>query len=151
MPGSLYVRDPRTSQQDALRRARRLLEDAITRHAGDDEWARNLLVALEKVRRVFRLHVSEAEAEDGSLNEILTMKPQLSKRVALLQGEHQSLGDEIAVLCAQVAEQVDSTKMDVEGLRLDSGRILDRLRLHQAKGIDLVYEAFLRVEGGEGP
>ena len=152
MPGRSVSgsRGPRTSQQDALRRARQLLEDAITQPA-DEKWAKNLLAALQKAWRVFRLHVLESEAEDGSLEEILTMKPQLAKRVALLRGEHVSLREEIAVLCAQVLEQIETAKTDVEALRLESGRVLDHLRLHQAKGIDLVYEAFLRVEGGEGP
>jgi hypothetical protein len=144
-------RSSRTSQQDALRRARQALEDAITLPAGDRQrWCTNLLVALQKVRRIFRLHVLESEADDGSLNEVLTIKPQLGRKVVLLRGEHGALREEIAVLCARVVEQIDSADPDTDVLRLDSRKIVDRLLLHQAKGSDLLYEAFIRIEGGEG-
>ena|SRR5436190_869891 len=140
-----------TSRQDALRKVRQGLDDALTLPAGDERrWIQNLLLALQRVRRTFRLHVLEAEADDGSLQEIVTVKPQLARRVALLRAEHSSLREEIAVLCARAIDQVDSAKMDVESLRLDAGRLQDHLLKHQAKGADILWDAFVRTEGGEG-
>jgi hypothetical protein len=138
---------PRRAQHDALRRLRHALDDATTAPSMDHEdWAGHLSRVLTKLGRIFGKHVSETEAPDGSLDEIVQIKPHLQSRVRKIMDEHVSLRCRIDQLneAVKVCGITDET---IEDLRIEAGNLADAIRLHQAKGVDLVYEAYLREEG----
>jgi hypothetical protein len=138
---------PRRAQHDALRRLRHSLDDAITAPSLDHEvWAAHLGKVLTKMGRIFGKHVSETEAPDGSLHEIIQIKPHLQTRVRKIKDEHTELSTRINQL-SSAARICGATDATIEDLRIEAGRLADAIRLHQAKGVDLVYEAYLREEG----
>ena len=138
---------PRRAQHDALRRLRHSLDDAITAPSLDHEiWAAHLSKVLAKLGRIFGKHVSETEAPDGSLDEIVQIKPHLQPRVRKIKDEHTLLSLRIDQLSSAV-KVCGATEATIEDLRVEAGRLADAIRLHQAKGVDLVYEAYLREEG----
>ena len=143
--------EPRPSQYDALRRARFALDDALTAPiAGGEAWAGGVLKAVRKLGRVYQKHVFEAEAEGGHLAEVLGLKPHMQRQVDQVRREHESLRQEIAQFGELLASQLGRGPVKTEELRERAGKLEDALRNHQAKGVDLLYEAHHRVEGGPG-
>ena len=139
---------PHRAQHDALRRLRHSLDDAITAPSMDSEvWASQLCTVLTKLSRIFGKHVAETEGPDGSLVEIMQMKPHLQPRVRKIKDEHVVLGGRIEALCASAKACHGIDYSTVEDLRVEAGKLADAIRLHQATGVDLVYEAYLREEG----
>ena len=142
---------PRPSQYDALRRARFALDDAITAPTADGAaWASGVLKAVRKLGRVYQKHVAEAESDDGNLNEVLGLKPHMQRRVDQVRREHESLRLEITRFGELLASQAGCGSVKTEDLRVQAGKLEDALRMHQARGVDLLYEAHHRVEGGPG-
>ncbi len=143
--------EPRPSQYDALRRARFALDDAITAPTADGAvWAGGVLKAVRKLGRVYQKHVNEAESDDGNLNEVLRFKPHMQRRVDQVRREHESLRLEIARFGELLVSQAGDGSVKTDDLRERAGKLEDALRMHQAKGADLLYEAHHRVEGGPG-
>ncbi len=143
--------EPRPSQYDALRRARFALDDAITAPAADGAaWAGGVLKAVRKLGRVYQKHVAEAESEDGHLTEVLSLKPHMQRRVDQVRREHESLRLEITQFGEMLASLGSDASVKTEDLRERAGKLENALRMHQAKGVDLLYEAHHRVEGGPG-
>jgi len=142
---------PKTAEHDALRQARHLLDEAIASPSGDiDTSCRGLTTSLRRLGRVFAEHVRESEASDGSLREILQLKPHLLSSVAVIKEEHNSIEAQRAMIERIVCDADAKNGKDVTFLREHAGSLLESVRLHQAKGVDLLYEAFYRVEGGPG-
>jgi len=139
---------PHRAQHDVLRRLRHSLDDAITAPSMDSEvWVSQLCTVLTKLGRIFGRHVAEAEGPDGSLVEIMQLKPHLQPHVRKIKDEHLTLGGRIAELCASAKACHDIDYSTVEDLRIEAGKLADAIALHQAAGVDLVYEAYLREEG----
>jgi len=135
-------------RRDALRAARRSLDDAIVAPAIDNHtWATNLLAELRKLSRAFAKHVRESEGDDGSLPEVLALKPHLQHRVGMVMDDHSLILRHIEDVVSMTEQQLSSRSVWVESIRLNAGGLADEIRLHQAKGTDLVYEAFNRVDG----
>jgi hypothetical protein len=138
---------PHRAQHDALRRLRHSLDDATTAPSLDHEvWAAQLSKVLAKMGRIFGKHIAETEAPDGSLQEIVQIKPHLQPRVRKIKDEHTYLSRRIDQL-SSAARVCGATDATIEDLRIEAGRLADAIRLHQARGVDLVYEAYLREEG----
>jgi hypothetical protein len=139
---------PQRAQHDALRRLRHSLDDAITAPSLDhDVWVAHLSTVLTKLGRIFGKHIAETEAPDGSLDDIVQMKPYLQPRVRKIMDEHASLRTRIDQLTSAAKVCGGANEATIDDLRLEAGQLADAIRLHQAKGVDLVYEAYLRVEG----
>jgi hypothetical protein len=135
-------------RRDALRAARRSLDDAITAPSTDSlTWATNLLTELRKLDRVFDRHIRESESNEGSLPEVLALKPHLQSRVGMVMDDHALIQRHVEDVIGLTERQVNSRGVWVESLRLNAAALVDEVRAHQAKGIDLVYEAFHRVDG----
>jgi hypothetical protein len=135
-------------RRDGLRAARRSLDDAIVAPATDNHtWATNLLVELRKLARAFTKHVRESEGDDGSLPEVLALKPHLQHRVGMVMDDHSLILRHINDVISMVEQQLSSRTVWAESLRLNAGGLADEIRSHQAKGTDLVYEAFNRIDG----
>lgn len=138
---------PHRAQHDALRRLRHSLDDVITTHSLDQEaWVRQLGTVLTKLGRIFGKHIAETEARDGSLEDIVQLKPHLRPRVSKIIDEHVSLRTRIDQLSSAV-KVCGATDANIDDLRNEVGQLSNALRQHQAKGVDLVYEAYLREEG----
>lgn len=145
---TVYSRPPAGFRRDALRSARRALDDAITSPATDAvAWAAKLLAELRKLDRVFEKHVRESEGDEGSLPEVLALKPHLQSRVGMVMDDHALIRRHIDDVIGLAEQQLASRAVWVEALRLNAGALADEVRSHQAKGTDLVYEAFNRVDG----
>jgi hypothetical protein len=135
-------------RRDALRAARRSLDDAIVAPAIDNHtWATNILVELRKLSRAFAKHVRESEGDDGSLPEVLALKPHLQHRVGMVMDDHGLILRHIEEVISMTEQQISSRSVWVESIRLNAGGLADEIRLHQARGTDLVYEAFNRTDG----
>jgi hypothetical protein len=145
---TVYERPAVSFRRDALRSARRSLDDAITAPASDSlTWGANLLAELRKLARVFEKHVRESESEEGSLPEVLALKPHLQSRVGMVMDDHGLIQRHIEDVVELAERQLSTRAVWVDSLRLNAGGLVDEVRSHQAKGIDLVYEAFHRVDG----
>jgi hypothetical protein len=145
---TMFARPAVSIRRDALRAARRSLDDAICAPAADSlAWAANLLAELRKLARVFEKHVRESESDEGSLPEVLALKPHLQSRVGMIMDDHGLIQRHIDDVVALVEQQLSSHAVWVDSLRLNAAGLVDEVRSHQAKGTDLVYEAFNRVDG----
>jgi hypothetical protein len=145
---TVYSRPVVGIRRDALRSARRSLDDAITAPAADAvSWAANLLTELRKLARIFEKHVRETESDEGSLPEVLALKPHLQSRVGMVMNDHDLIQRHIDDVVGLTEQQLGSRAVWVESLRLNAAALVDEVRSHQAKGTDLVYEAFNRVDG----
>jgi hypothetical protein len=145
---TLIDRQTRTIPRDGLRLARRAVDDAITAPSADNlMWSMTLLTALRKLNKVFEKHVSDAEGDEGSLIEVLAMKPHLQRRVRRMRQDHELIRVHLREVIAAAEQQMRTSIIHVESLRQSAGNLVDEVRLHQARGVDLVYEAFHRVDG----
>jgi hypothetical protein len=145
---TVYEKPGITFRRDGLRTARRSLDDAITSPSVDTlDWAANLLTELRKLDRVFDKHIRESESNEGSLPEVLALKPHLQSRVGMVMNDHALIQRHIDDVIEDAEHQLGTAAVRVDSLRLTVGSLVDEVRAHQAKGIDLVYEAFHRVDG----
>jgi len=145
---TVYEKPGISFRRDALRAARRSLDDAITAPSADGlDWAANLLTELRKLSRVFEKHIRESESNEGSLPEVLALKPHLQSRVGMVMDDHGLIQRHIDGVIEDTERQLSAGAVWVDSLRLTVGGLVDEVRAHQAKGIDLVYEAFHRVDG----
>ena len=145
---TVYSRPTPGIRRDALRSARRSLDDAITAPAADSvAWAADLLAELRKLARVFEKHVRDSEGDEGSLPEVLALKPHLRSRVGMVMDDHALIQRHIDDVVALTDQQLNSRAVWVDSLRLNAAALVDEVRSHQARGTDLVYEAFNRVDG----
>ena len=141
---------PATKQKDALLRARQSLESAVQTNAADAKaWAREVSNAVDALRRVFERHVREAEAPDGSLNDVVRVKPRLARRVAQIRDEHAIIRNALADFVLQLKNEIAAGDVAVERLKERAIRAEVSLRMHDAKGTDLLHEAYMRDDGGE--
>jgi hypothetical protein len=138
---------PDTRQRDAMLRSRQALDDATAADASNaPAWAEGLVSSLRAVRRVLGQHVKESEADGGSLELVLEAKPRLLRRVSQIREEHVALQNEIADLLLELGEQLKAKKVDVEAMRERITRAQTSLRLHEARGAELLHEAYIRDE-----
>lgn len=111
------------------------------------------LPSLRLIALAFRRHLDgliAVEEQGGYLQEVTEARPQLSGEVASLQREFedfQALIDRIVARLQQVAP-TNRARMLVVSEELFA--LANELEEHDRKEIDLLQEAFLRVEGGEG-
>ena len=142
---------PRTSGEDALQQIRFDLDGAIASHAGDPEvWRTELHTKLRALGLVFTMHARVAEGGNGSLTEILSLRPNHAHAVAIIRREHKSIAAQIRLLERIAGSRSMPAAGEVEFLRDRAGKLLESIRLHQARGVDLLFEAFYRDYGGPG-
>jgi len=141
---------PATRQKDALLRARQALETAAESDAANTQaWAHEVSNAVEALRRVFDRHVREAETADGSLNDVLRVKPRLARRVAQIRDEHAIIRNALADFVLQLKNEIAAGDVGVERLKERAVRAEVSLRMHDAKGTELLHEAYMRDDAGE--
>ncbi len=141
---------PATKQRDALIRAVQGLEALMDTNTGDAAvWAASVATSLNALKRVFERHVRESEAADGSLGEVVKVKPNLARRVNQVKVDHARIQNQIADFVVELNSQIKTAEVNVEALKEHIVRLQVSLRLHEARGSDLLHEAYMRDYGGE--
>ena len=138
-----------SGEYDALVAAMQKLERALAAAAPsrEREWAERVVVDLGDVRRELERHRQSAEAADGLFAELAVAMPAAHHRIEQLRVAHRALLDEIDRLVAS-AEGISAGKSDsFEAIRRWAAALLTELRQHQAREVDLIYEAFSRDIG----
>ena len=125
---------------DSLISVRRAVGAPIARGA---HWHDRLQRELVKLARAADDHVTETEAPDGLLAEIVAEAPRLWREADGLRAEHVMLIEE----CARVLGQIKGSVSPLS-LRRQVNVLLGRFERHRYRGADLVYEAFEVDIGG---
>ena len=129
---------------DALLDAIHQLEAALASAAPgrEQDWRHRVHQTMEGVSDLLGQHVATAEASDGLLVEIDTLRPELCYRVKRLRHEHDDLLQHTRALMRHMAHQGDEETPNFQDIRQRAAWLLHALRHHQAVETDLVFEAF---------
>jgi hemerythrin-like domain-containing protein len=131
-------------EHDALLAAIHQLEAALASAAPgrEHDWRHRVDETLEGVAELLSQHVSAADAPDGLLAEIDTLRPTLLHRVKRLRQEHDDLLQHTKALTSHVAYAGDEATPNFQDIRQRATWLLNALRHHQAAETDLVFETF---------
>lgn len=112
--------------------------------ANGERWRQRVSRELVQLARAADQHVTETEAPNGLLAEIIEEAPRLWREVDGLRAEHVKLVEG----CARALDQVRGTDSPLL-LRRRVNSLLGRFERHRYRGADLVYEAFdVDIGGG---
>ena len=78
------------------------------------------------------------------------MRPNYAHAIEVIKREHESIAAQIRLLEQIAGCSQESADGEVEFLRDSAGKLLHSIRLHQARGVDLLFEALYRDYGGPG-
>jgi hypothetical protein len=111
------------------------------------------LSSIKFTLKSFQRHLArlmKLEEEGGYMAWVGDEKPSLLERTQLLEGEHESFRRTLAALTAALDElrSVEELKFAQTCQELEA--LLQEVDLHDAKEIELIQEALLVDEGGEG-
>ena len=138
------------SGRDRLRAARDAVEEALLVPAADTTtWHTTMSAAVQSLETAFRRHRDVSEAPDGPLHRAETLRPQLARAARTQRQEHEEILRDVASILATLAGS-GVAPADPDSVRWYVGRLQESIRRHIARGSDLLYEAFVRDEGGEG-
>jgi hemerythrin-like domain-containing protein len=131
-------------EHDALLDAIHQLEAALASAAPgrEQDWRHQVDQTLLGVADLLHQHVSAAEAPDGILAEIDTLRPTSGSRVKRLRQEHDDLLQRIQALRQHVASMGDEETPNFHDIRQRATWVLNALRHHQAVETDLIFETF---------
>lgn len=137
---------------DRLMEARRHLDEATARETAGTEtaWLRHVRTAARQLFQVIDEHQGLSEEEGGMLVDATAEKPGLMPSRERLEYEHADMLHRLAEVEVEVQRQLASEDFYVELVRLQSQVVRDILLLHLARTNSLLFEAYIRVEGGEG-
>ena len=128
------------------------LDEAAEPGAGDGEAVRlrHMQSAARATRDVLEQHQLLAEEEGGLIADATGQKPALIPESERLKQQHAEMLRRANDLDREVELQFAFDEFDVELLRLETVVLRDVLRAHLRRADSLLYEAYVRVEGGEG-
>ncbi len=95
-------------------------------------------------------HVMDLEEYDGYMTAALESSPNLAEKVTVLKHEHEYFRDQAHRLVAKLDRIAHDDRTGLEKVCIDIGDLLGRIDEHSRREADLLQEAFLRDEGGEG-
>ncbi|MFW6198027.1 MAG: hypothetical protein ACOC5B_04105 [Myxococcota bacterium] len=121
---------------------------ARPRDAGQD-WARRLQDAARAMSEAVVNHSDIADAEDGPLDELLRLRPALRDRIQRQREEHAELSLRAHELKREIEEALAFDALDTEFLHLAATVLREAVRLHMMRGVEALFEAYEREEGGE--
>lgn len=136
----------------ALASAQELLDRLIAmERPGDDRaWMAEIQRTAEELQDTLIEHCSEAEERDGILAAATDEKPSLIPESAHLIDEHAEMIRHARDLAREAEMQAAFEDFDAELVRLKAMVLRDMVRVHLHRSGSLTYEAYFRVEGGEG-
>ena len=131
-------------EHHALLEAIHQLETALASAAPgrEQDWNYRVIETLKAVADLLAQHVSAAEAPEGLLAEIDTMRPTLLHRVGRLRREHADLLQQTDALRQHVEDYRDEETPNFQEIRHRATWLLNALRHHQAAETDLIFESF---------
>jgi hypothetical protein len=137
------------AEHEALLAAMHRLEKALATAASGREraWARHVAAALRGVRHDLEEHRRSSEDPDGILAELQNAMPEAAYRINQLRQAHRAFLDEVDGLCASVERFAATGDGSVDAVRRRVAALLSELHHHQARQIDLIFEAFQRDIG----
>ena len=127
-----------------LRDAVAELESALSMAASGEGWRDAVRSGMAGLRAAIDAHVSEVEAPDGLLAEIVDDAPRLSNQVELIKREHARLLVDTDVILSDLD---DAEPGDIRARAMD---LLRDIVAHRQRGSDLVWDAYDTDIGGQG-
>ena len=127
-----------------LRDAVAELESALSGAASGEGWRDAVRTSTAGLRAAIDAHVSEVEAPDGLLAEIVDDAPRLSNEVELIKREHARMLVDTDVILSDLDE---AEPRDIRARAMD---LLRDIVAHRQRGSDLVWEAYDTDIGGQG-
>lgn len=95
-------------------------------------------------------HMLSLEEEDGYMTHIVASNPQLAPQVDALRRQHDEFRESVQQIVAGLEKTPTSGPQQISADCECLVVLLEKLDKHSLEEIDLVQEAFLRDEGGEG-
>jgi hypothetical protein len=95
-------------------------------------------------------HLMDLEEFDGYMSAAQESSPNLTEKITALKCEHEVFRDQVHRLVARLDRVQPHDRTELEKVCVDIGDLLGRIDEHSRKEADLLQEAFLRDEGGEG-
>ena len=148
-PAQEMVTTQTAGEHDALVAAMQRLERALAAAAPGREadWAHRVVGDLRAVRRELEQHRETTEGPDGLFVEIRRAIPGAAYRLEKLREAHAAMLEEADALLASAERMEAAASGSVDAIRRRVSALLSALRAHQAKEVDLIYEAFDRDIG----
>ncbi len=136
----------RVDIHDALVAAEEALSGPASGRA--EAWAREVVVALGRLRETIEDHIEVTERPRGLYDEILENAPRLAGAVERLRQEHPALRDATSEAIARLRTTPIGTTWSLEEARDDIQRLFGSIVRHRQHGADLVWEAYNLDIGG---
>jgi hypothetical protein len=95
-------------------------------------------------------HLMQLEKAEGYLSVVTAERPELSDQVRTLRKEGVKFRKESREILARLKRISPENQVEFIATEADLSALLDRLDEHHRREIDLLQEALLRDEGGEG-
>jgi hemerythrin-like domain-containing protein len=108
----------------------------------EQDWNRRVIETLQAVADLLAQHAAAADAPDGLLAAIDTLRPTLLHRVGRLRQEHADLLHQTDALRQHVEHYSDEETPNFQDIRQRATWLLNALRHHQAAETDLIFESF---------
>lgn len=133
-------------------RGRKLLGEAKERTPGDDptEWLEGVRSAARELFRIIEAHQYSSENDGGKLSNMTARKPGLMHDRQRLEHEHADMLRRLSEIEVETERQIAAEDYNIDLVRLQVRVLRDILLLHVTRTYSLLYEAYVRVEGGEG-
>ena len=119
--------------------------------AGSDlsrKLASSLFVGQSFQRHLKRL--LSLEEEEGYMDAVLSSHPELHEEVEKLRHEHDDFRRDLSRLLGRLRRVSPTDHEGFANVSADMEALLDRLETHSTKETDLIQQALLQDEGGEG-
>lgn len=131
-------------RREALYQALVGLEDALSTPIGDGaRWRLRVAMAVDHAVNRVDEHVTEVEAPNGFLADVVADEPRLICRTNRLREDHENLEKEVHALQIALSELDDADVADrAIPIRNQALEFLGNLATHRQRGADLIYEAY---------
>lgn len=113
-------------------------------------WMREVRVAAGKVFDALNQHQAHAEGAEGILHDATEHRPALVPLSKHMAREHEQMLHHAREIHREAELQLASEDFDFELVRLKAAVLRSLVQLHLREAGSLTYEAYYRVEGGEG-
>ncbi len=95
-------------------------------------------------------HMMDLEEFDGYMAAAIYSAPNLAEKIEVLKKEHAWFHAQIHRLVPRLERVTAQDRTEIESLCINLGELLSRLDEHTRNEADVLQEALLRDEGGEG-
>lgn len=134
---------------DEVMRGREELGQAVAQPVGDDPkaWLSGVQQAAHRLFEIIEKHELSTEREGGMLANVAVRRPHLMHATQRLQHEHDDMLHRLAEIEVETERQIAAEDYNLDLVRLQVQVVRNILLLHLARTHDLLFEAYIRVEG----